>query len=307
MNDTIQKLGKTVQLSNAQLTRIDTDDSHFYFIDSKELNLRNAFCVSLTHVLDIAAPFPVGLRNWLRSTEAEESNGRMEMTRDRGIKLHDALDRLMNAVELDLEKDYRTVYEKDAITTFTRFMRFLAPAAHRTEMTVVDPKIRIAGTLDFSGIVDARRLTMLLEPNKYLEIDEKDTYKPKPQFVDMLDGDPELVKIVIDWKFTGRTAYNHLIQVAGYSEMYGMSYTNERPVTRKFTWRYSPMHKHHFDFQESFLEYSSFLRTYDTFMEYTRVTSPKALDEDGFMKPPDIRVYPERVRLFDKLPDKEVA
>lgn len=300
----VQKLGSTIQLSNGALSRVDIDDEHFYFIDNKELGLSNAFCVSLTHVLDIAAPFPVGLRNWLRTTEADESNGRMEMTRDRGIKLHDALDRLMNALELDLEKEYKTKYEKDAITTFTRFMRFLAPVVHKTEMTVADPFIRIAGTLDFAGVVEESRLTMLLDPKKYLDIDEADEYKPKPDFMDMLEGEPTLVKIIIDWKFTGRTAYNHLIQVAGYSEMYGMSHKDERPVQRKFTWRYSPMHKHKFDFKESILTYQSFLRTHETFLEYTKCISPRSLDNNGFMKPPELRVYPNRIKLFDKIKEE---
>lgn len=301
LDQTIRELGRDVKLSNGVLTRVDTDDEHFYFITNPDLNLNGVFCSSVTQVLDLGAPFPVGLRDWLRRTDAQESIELFESRGARGSKLHDALERLINAIPIKSD-DYKTDYEKKAIATFIRFMQFLKPYRFVSEFTVVDPTIRNAGTVDFKGIVDERRLNMLLDPKKYLDIDDNGNFIPKPNFKHMIEGAPVYIKIIIDWKFTGRTAYNHKVQVAGYAKMNELSYAGEQPVKRKFTWRFSPNHKYKFDFSESKLEYKSFLRIHETFMEYVSLTTPGLLDENGFLKPPEIEVYPEEFRLFEKAP-----
>lgn len=288
MSDVIQRLGVTTKLSNCELTRVDLDDEHYYFIGDE-------FAVSLTHVLDIGAPFPEGLRNWLRNTDGNESMDYMLMTRDRGSKLHDALERLSNGLELEMS-DYPTKYEKDAIVSFVRFFRFLQPARFKTELIVANPKMRVAGTLDFVGEADSKRVELLLEPTKYLEIDDADNFVVKDKYKEMLDGEPEFIKFIIDWKFTGRSAYNHKIQVAAYGEMYNQSYGDKR-VTRKFTWRYSPKHKNRFDMQESKLDWFSFNRIYETFLEYLANAGGK--NWTGFPEPPEMVVYPDKVRLFE--------
>lgn len=285
----IEHLGVTTKLSNCELTRIDIDDEHYYFID------KDTFAISLTRVLDIGAPFPEGLRNWLRNTDGEESMDYMLMTRDRGSKLHDALERLANGLELEM-KDYGTKYEKDAIVSFIRFFRFLQPINFKTELVVADPALRVAGTLDFIGNADSRRLDILLEPTKYLDIDETDNFVLKEKYKDMLDGEPKLLtKFVIDYKFTGRSAYNHKVQVSAYAYMYNKSYgKTDIPVTRSFTWRYSPKHKNRFDMQESLLKFGSFERIYGTCIEYL----------GGFPEPPELIVYPEKVSLFEPIKEK---
>jgi hypothetical protein len=73
-----------------------------------------------------------------------------------------------------------------------------------------------------------------------------------------------------------------------------MSYAKEKKATKSFIWRYSPKHKLHFDMKQADLKPSSFNRIYHTALEYL----------GKFPEPPVMVVYPERVRLFDKVKEK---
>ncbi len=86
----------TTKLSNCTITKVEVDTNHYYFVVGD-------YYVSLTHMLDIGGPFPEGLKQWLRLTDAEESAERLEMTKDRGSKLHRALDDLTKGLELYAE------------------------------------------------------------------------------------------------------------------------------------------------------------------------------------------------------------
>lgn len=270
-----QKLGKTVQLSNCQLTRVDLDTEHHYFVG-------NDYYLSLTKILDLAAPFPEGLKNWLRNTDGQESLEYMNMTKDRGSKLHRALEELFLGWELTMA-EYPTKYEREAIVSFIRTMRFLQPKEWRTEIVVADPKLKVAGTLDLWFRADKRRLDILLEPTKHLRI-ANDNFELK----NPLEGKPQIISAIIDYKFAARNAYNHKVQVAGYKKMFNDSYKNLPKATRAYTWRYSATHKNKFDMQESRLRYSSFKRIYETCLDYL----------GKYPEPPELVVYPDTVRLF---------
>lgn len=284
-------MGALYELSNCEIMRLDVDDNHYYY--GTRTGEIKEYYMSLTHVLDIAAPFPEGLRQYLKVTSFEEQKERLEMTGSRGSKLHDALDRLMQREELDMT-GYPSTYEKDAITTFIQMIRFLAPGKFNTEQIVADPDLRIAGTLDFEGFVDEWRLIALLNPVKYLEVDADADLQLKQQWLELPDYSKR-VHIIIDWKFTGRNAFNHKVQVAAYKTMFNKS-RNGGPVSRAFTWRYSSRHKFGFDFNESTLNYQTFKRIYATAIEY--------LGE--FPEPPTIKRFPEKVSLY-KIKEKTDA
>lgn len=279
------------ELANCEIMRLDVDDEHYYY--GGEKGKEKNYFLSLTRVLDIGGPFPEGLRQYLRVTSYEEQKDRLEFTGNRGSKLHDALDQLMNKKALDLRRDYTNTYEKDAIVTFVRMMRFLNPGKFHTELIVADPDLRVAGTLDFEGFVDAWKLTALLDPTRYLEIDSDSDLQLKERWLEM-PKNSRRVHIVIDWKFTGRNAYSHKVQVAAYKRMFNKSRKGTN-VARAFTWRYSPKHKFGFDFQESKLDYQSFRRIYATTIEY--------LGE--FPMPPSLKKYPPSVRLYEPIKEEE--
>lgn len=280
------------ELSNCEILRVDVDDEHYYYGGKKGADKQ--FYLSLTRVLDIGGPFPEGLRQYLRVTSYEEQKDRLEFTGNRGSKLHDALDQLMQRKQLNLRQDYANSYEKDAIVTFIRMMRFLRPGKYATELIVADPDLRVAGTLDFKGFVTEWALMCLLDPLKYLEFDSDSDLQLKEKWVDLPKQYPKRVHIIIDWKFTGRNAYSHKVQVAAYKTMNNKTRAGT-PVSRAFTWRYSPKHKFGFDFNESLLNYSSFKRIYATTIEY--------LGE--FPMPPSLKKYPDSVRLYQPVKSKE--
>lgn len=285
------ELGTLYELANCELMRVEVDDDHYYYGGQKGQDKQ--FYMSVTHVIDVGGPFPEGLRQYLRVTSFEEQQERLQVTGNRGTRLHDALDQLMQRGELDM-KEYVTTYEKDAIVTFMQMMRFLDPGKYQTELIVADPDLRVAGTLDFKGFADEWKLEALLNPNKYLEVDSEGDLQLIQRWIDLPTLFPRRQHIIIDWKFTGRNAYGHKVQVKAYKRMNNKSYPG-RPVGRAFTWRYSPKHKFRFDFSESLLAYSSFKRIYATTIEF--------LGE--FPEPPTIRRYPDRVRLYDKVTSKE--
>ncbi len=283
--DEIKELGVTHVLSNVNVTRVEVDTDHYYF---GEVDGQVKYYLSLTYVLDMGAPFPEGLRQYLRVTSFEEQKERLEMTGGRGTKLHDALDRLLQAEVLDMD-DYKSTYEREAIATFVRCMRFLQPTKYETEQVVADPDLRIAGTMDLKATVDTWRLEALLDPKKYLELDSDGDFQLNERWVNM--PKPGKTRVIIDWKFTGRNAYNHKVQVSAYKAMNNKTRRDEQPVSRAFTWRYSGKHKFGYDFQESHLSYQSFKRIYFTAMEY--------LGE--FPEAPLIKVYPKQVKLLEEV------
>lgn len=289
MNETTE-MGVLYELSNCEIMRLDVDDEHYYYGGKKDET--KVYYLSLTRVLDIGGPFPEGLRQYLRVTSYEEQKDRLEFTGNRGSKLHDALDQLMSDQELDLKRDFTNTYEKDALITFLRMMKFLAPVKngprqYHTELIVADPDLRVAGTLDFKGFVDAWKLEALLDPNKYLELDSDSELQLKEKWLNLPELMPKRIQIIIDWKFTGRNAYSHKVQVAAYKTMNNKT-RKGTPASRAFTWRYSPKHKFGFDFNESLYKYSSFKRIYETTIEY--------LGE--FPEPPTLKRYPDKVRLY---------
>lgn len=276
----------TYTLSGCEIMRLDVDDEHYYY-GAKTGEIKQYY-LSLTHVLDIGGPFPEGLRQYLRVTSYEEQKERLEVTGQRGSKLHEALDALMKKQKLDLKKDFPTQYEKDALVTFTRMMRFLAPNKFETELVVADPELRVAGTLDFKGIVDEWKLMALLDPNKYLDLDSDNDLQLKEQHLGMPGIYNKRLCVIIDWKFTGRNAYSHKVQVSAYRRMHNKTHKGMK-ASRAFTWRYSPRHKAGFDFNESLLPYQSFRRIYRTTIEY--------LGE--FPEPPILKRYPDTIRLYE--------
>lgn len=274
------------ELSNCEILKLELDDEHYYYGGEKGSQDPKDYYLSVTRVLDIGAPFPEGLRQYLRITSFDEQIERLEYTGQRGSKLHEALDMLMQKQGLNLKDNYQSSYEKDAIVTFIRMMRFLDPGKYATELIVADPALKVAGTLDFKGIVSAWKLECLLDPNKYLEIDSDDDLQLKEKWLDL--PDKRRICIIIDWKFTGRNAYSHKVQVSAYKTMLNKSRKGVK-ASRAFTWRYSSKHKAGFDFSESLLDYNSFKRIYNTCIEY--------LGE--FPEPPIIKRYPEAVRLYE--------
>lgn len=285
----VYELGVSYKLANCLITRVDIDTEHYYFGQRAD-GAETQYFLSLTRVLDIGAPFPEGLRNYLRTASFEESMEKLEVTGERGTRLHAVNEALMNKEAIQMD-DYKTSYEKDAIVGFIRFMRFLQPTKYQTELIVADPDIRVAGTLDLRCTVEEWKLLVLLNPTYYLEFDADGDYQLKEKYLDLPAKLKKKQRVVIDYKYTGRNAYNHKVQVGAYKRMLNKSRPEGGFVSRAFTYRYSSKHKFGFDFQESKTSYQAFKRIFFTAIDYL----------GSFPEPPTLKVYPKTVRLFEEI------
>ena len=278
-----------LELANCKLSRLDVDTEHYYYINGD-------YAVSVTQIEDIGAPKPEGLLQWFKDKSPEEIEERMVMTRDRGTKLHHALESLVMGMELYAE-DYPSTYEKDALDTFIKFMKFLVKYGSldlnklKHELIVADAKLMVGGTLDLYGVCDKRALDVLINPTYKLKLEGDDFVLKSP-----LEGKKKMIGWVLDFKFTGRLAYNHKVQATMYKRMFNSSYAPQR-ASGGYIWRYSSKHKFGFDFADASIHSGrkitakSFDRIFDTAIEYL----------GGYPKPPVLKVFPERFKLFNKV------
>ncbi len=286
----IRQLGVTHKLSNCEITRVELDDNHYYFIKNEDFP-EGQFCMSVTNVIDEAGPVAYGLREFWKRNSKEESEELLLERGNRGKKIHNAFEDLLGGLRLDLEKDYPSVYEKAAITTFVRCLKFLQPSLFKSELVVASPSIMLAGTLDFVGLVQKARLDMLSNPNMYLTINENGEYEPKPAHASLLENQ-EVIKVLIDWKTSAGIHYAHEKQVIAYREMYNESYAHEKPVTHCGIFRVSTRHKHGFEFKYVEGTFDSFKRLYDTYLDIHNGKIPQ---------PPDLTVYPKKIQLVEAI------
>jgi hypothetical protein len=77
--DTARELGVTHNLTKCDLVRVEVDTNHYYFLYPINSPV-GLYCVSVTQVLDMAGPFPEGLRNYLRMTSFEDQKEVLEST-----------------------------------------------------------------------------------------------------------------------------------------------------------------------------------------------------------------------------------
>lgn len=285
----IKKLGVTHTLSNCQLTRVDIDTEHYYFIHNDDFP-EGQFCASVTSVIDKAGPVGYGLREFWKNNSKQESEELLQERGERGSKLHNGFEDLLKGIELNLDKDYASAYEKAALTCFVRTLRFLAPERFKSELVVASPALLLAGTLDFVGYVDSRRLMMLANPVKYLDLDETGNLVVKPKMAELLQGEPILVKIVIDWKTSNGIHYAHEKQIIAYRQMYNESYAQEQPVTHCAIWRVSTRHKCGFELKLVQGEFASFRNIYDTYLDMNGGVIPE---------PPRLTVWPKKLQLLE--------
>ena len=124
------------------IIRKEIDDSHYYYVNDQ-------FYPGVTTILDEAAPFPYGLRMFLSQNTPDQQEEIKNTALGLGSKMHDAYEKLLNGVELNLKTDYPTTKEKKHITSFFQWFTDFKPTNFQTEQVVASLTHRFAGTLDF--------------------------------------------------------------------------------------------------------------------------------------------------------------
>lgn len=133
------------------------DDSHYYFVDGE-------FYPSVTRILDEAAPKEYGLLNFFKNNTPEEIEEVASKAKTNGTLVHDLCEQLLNGVEVDIrELDAK---QKKTLVSFVQWFEEYKPTEYRTEHTVASKTLRVAGTLDFVGTINGKKVLIDFKTNK---------------------------------------------------------------------------------------------------------------------------------------------
>lgn len=229
-----RKLKGGRMLTPNQIVKKEVDGTHYYFVDG-------IFYPGVTTILDIAAPKEYGLLNFFKQNTPEDAKAISERALALGSKMHDAYERLINGLELDLLNEYPTIEEKKHILSFVSWFQAVKPKVIATEMVVASETYRFAGTTDF--VCD-------------------------------LGGELWL----IDFKTSSGIYYTYELQVAAYKKAYeemGLGEIKHTAILRTGT-----RHKSGFEFKEVIRPFQEFKNVYDTYVSMNdgKIPEPPKID-----------------------------
>jgi len=145
----IRSNGKVYKLKIGEVIRFDTDISHFYWING-------VFAPSVTGILDATMPVPFGLKMFWQTNTKQEADQIFEDAGLLGTKMHDAFEKLLHGLQLNVLKDYPTEREKKILMAFEDWFKAYTPSNFQPEQIVASKKFKYAGTLDFVGKIDGK-------------------------------------------------------------------------------------------------------------------------------------------------------
>lgn len=202
------------------IVKKEVDNTHYYFVNGE-------WYPGVTSILDEAAPVGYGLRQFFLNNTPEEAEEIKNRTAGMGSKLHDAYERLLNGVELDLANDYTTTKEKKHLVSFYQWYEDYKPKQLQTEQTVASLKFKFAGTLDLACMIKDK-LT------------------------------------IIDFKTGANIYFSHFLQLAAYKKAY--EEMTGKTVEQLYILRTGSRHKIGYEFKEVTTPFADFLNVYNTYL-----------------------------------------
>lgn len=202
-----------------EIIKKEIDDRHYYFVNGE-------FYPGVTTILDEAAPTPYALKKFLMDNTAEGAEEIKNTAGDFGTRMHDAYEKLLNGIELDLLNEYKTTKEKKHLFSFYEWYNTYKPTEIKTEFVIASIKHKVAGTLDLR-----------------CKIGEKN--------------------VIIDFKTSSGIYYNHELQLAAYKELYE-EMTGEK-IDEVYVLRTGTKHKAGYEYkliERPFIEFQNVYNTY---------------------------------------------
>lgn len=252
--------GKLLKLQNMKLWRVDIEDDHFYWSDDY------GYVPSVTQVLDAGMPTPFGLKLFYQIKTKEEADKVLEDTGNFGKLMHDAYEKLLLGLPLNLERDYPRDDMKHSILSFMDWFQTWQPTEFETEQSLayVSEEYALAGTLDLVCMINGERW-------------------------------------LIDFKTTTGIRQKHELQVIAYKHAYEQSYGVE--IDRVGVLRLGTTHKgrkkKNDDLQMTGRGWEFKEVTNYTMEDYDIVYRMFLLVNNGKIPEPKLKVkYPVEVRLF---------
>jgi hypothetical protein len=134
-------------ITKNDIIKKEVDNTHYYFVN-------NEWYPAVTKILEEASPMSFGLKQFFINNTAESAKEISNTALDLGSKMHDAYERLLNGLELNLVEDYKTIKEKKHILSFYNWCEEVKPQVIETEMVVASESHRYAGTLDLACLIN---------------------------------------------------------------------------------------------------------------------------------------------------------
>lgn len=141
---------KVFKLKVGELTRVDTDTSHFYFLDGD-------FLPSVSTILDQACPVEFGLKMFWQNNTKQEADKIFEDAGELGSKMHNAFELLLNGEELNVLRDFPTEREKKILVSFVDWFKTFHPSNFIPEQSIASKTFQYAGTLDLVADIDGEK------------------------------------------------------------------------------------------------------------------------------------------------------
>jgi len=205
-----------------KIQRKEFGEGHYYWVDGEHYP-------RVTKILEVAAPVPLALRQYLLRSTPETAEKKLQETGDLGSLVHQAIERLLHGEELNLKEEFPSSVVKNHLLAFSRWFENFRPEIEtiQTEQVVASRRYRYAGTLDLA----CRQ-----------------------------GGD----LWIIDFKTTAGIYFSHELQIVAYKQAY--EETTGWRVDKMGILRTGTRHRSGYEFKVVERPFSHFKAVYDTFL-----------------------------------------
>jgi len=250
-------------LYNPVIVKKEVDNTHYYYVD-------DIFVPSVTRILDETLPMAYGLRRWIGDVGNDFADEKLERAGARGSAIHDACERLLNGIDVNLKEEFPDSKDKKAIVAFVNWVAEFKPIVSATEKVV-------ASTLGYAGTLD---IACKISPELIFKLTKFKT---------------NVEDWIIDIKTSSNVYDSHKLQVVGYKEaVYEMTGISANVGILHL----NPRTKKGFTFHCN-LEIGKKAVTIDDFMAVFNLY--KVLNGGVIPEPKEVNVYPDVLSLVEEI------
>jgi len=256
------------------IVRKEVDDSHYYWVNDH-------YAPGVTTILEQAAPVASQLKDYFIKNSVEEISRKSRESLELGSRVHDVATHLLQGDEINLENyetnlgvSYpRSFREKKMISSFYNWFVDIDPTNYLSEHTVASLDPLYAGTVDFSGWLNSKKVGDFLtgaKAHKFKAIKEEEFW-------------------IVDWKTSAGIYFNYKLQLKAYQKAYEEMYGKK--VDHVAIVRLGTKNKRGYEFEEvrdEDVNFEDFKRIYDTFL---KINGGKIPD------PPIVDVFPKTLKI----------
>lgn len=148
------------KLKNGEVIRYETEFGHSYTIDGEPI-------VGVTTMLSMGVPHEQGLLEYFKRTDKDTQDQILLDSQERGTNVHQTIEALLLGEKVH-PKSLTREAERRGVAAFIDFYLTVQPTDVITEQVVAydDGKYKFAGTLDFIGTINGKRILIDLKTSK---------------------------------------------------------------------------------------------------------------------------------------------